>query len=122
MEQDSNRRISLAAHRRALDRAFEALRGQAARWITQKVLAVSRRVPGQTVEFLSSMGTWTMVINERFVDEDSQEMRPIDRLLWSLKSDYGWGAVPIGEVVARDGVVISAGNRHGWSDDDFRQR
>lgn len=115
MAQDPNRRISLSEHRRALDRAFEALSDQAARWITQKVLAVSRRVPGQTVRFLSSMGTWTMVIDNRFVDEDSREMRPINRLLWSLKSDYGWGAVPIGEVIARDGVVIS-------SDDDFRQR
>lgn len=101
--------VYLAAHRRAVESAMDALREQTARRVIQMVCRLSRKCPGQTIEVCSGMGSFAFWIDGDYVDDDDTRVNPIACMIRSLAGLYGWGwVVPQGDAEVLDGKVISS--------------
>jgi len=105
----SNNPIFLAAHRRAVESAMDALREQIAQRVIQMVRGLSLKCPGQTIKVCSGMGSFAFWIDGDYIFDDDPLVNPITCMILDLASHYGWGwVVPQGDAEVLDGKVISS--------------
>lgn len=101
--------VYLAAHRRAVESAMDALREQTARRVMQMVCCLSRKCPGQTIVVCSGMGSFAFWIDGDYIYDDDPRVNHITCMIRHLANLYGWGwVVPQGDVKVLDGKVISS--------------